>query len=379
MYPFLGSSIPPGFHFARCPILGGHYNQSLRKEGKPYDKHEPEELFHDLLFTASDNRRTIAASLEKLLVEYINIGSEYEALIALEIGLKLTTFLTRRSETPRYTIPQLRKSKAKSEDLDFWREVSDRIFNHCWNKIEPLCHLYLQIWDDAFDRKRVSISDCIKWLGTENLFRGKKLIIFPNTSWFSTPENVLCDYDILSPGRSLKTSEKLTELGRVLLHCTPPWSVQKQQDGWHNSFFRYPDWAVLEESNSLIAESAKPSSIDFDVLFGIFVVFATLFEANNCMYLPKGAKHFQKIEKSEKIKSIKNNPYPLFDFIRWIFVAREESTATDKVQAEIDKSGFTAEQQEFIWRWIRKEIDLVRQELSKRDDTSENSNSDITA
>src|SRR6266702_2475375 len=25
VYPFLGSSIPPGFHFARCPIPGGHY------------------------------------------------------------------------------------------------------------------------------------------------------------------------------------------------------------------------------------------------------------------------------------------------------------------------------------------------------------------
>jgi len=45
----------------------------------------------------------------------------------------------------------------------------------------------------------------------------------------------------------------------------------------------------------------------------------------------------------------------------WIFLARsdERETDTDKVQSEMNRCGFTPEQQDFIWRWVRREINLV--------------------
>jgi hypothetical protein len=47
--------------------------------------------------------------------------------------------------------------------------------------------------------------------------------------------------------------------------------------------------------------------------------------------------------------------------MRWIFLARPEKREidTDKVQSEMDRCGFTPEQQDFIWRWVRHEINLV--------------------
>jgi len=38
---------------------------------------------------------------------------------------------------------------------------------------------------------------------------------------------------------------------------------------------------------------------------------------------------------------------------------------TDKVQAEMDRCGFRAEQQDFVWRWVRREINLVEKAVDE--------------
>jgi hypothetical protein len=37
MNPLLASRIPPGFHFARCPILGSHYKDLAQLSREKYE------------------------------------------------------------------------------------------------------------------------------------------------------------------------------------------------------------------------------------------------------------------------------------------------------------------------------------------------------
>ncbi len=56
--------------------------------------------------------------------------------------------------------------------------------------------------------------------------------------------------------------------------------------------------------------------------------------------------------------------YPIFDFTKYIFIARyaELGKYDREIEAELDKCNFNPQQKEFIWKWVRKEIDLVRNE-----------------
>jgi hypothetical protein len=59
------------------------------------------------------------------------------------------------------------------------------------------------------------------------------------------------------------------------------------------------------------------------------------------------------------IEELQENNWYCFGGIRWVLIARFQPVADDKVQAEMDRCGFSPEQQDFIWRWIRREINLV--------------------
>ena len=61
-------------------------------------------------------------------------------------------------------------------------------------------------------------------------------------------------------------------------------------------------------------------------------------------------------------KEIKESLLPVFNYFRWILLARFEQVSTDKVQVEMDRCKFTTDQQNFVWIWIQREIDLVLKE-----------------
>lgn len=50
-----------------------------------------------------------------------------------------------------------------------------------------------------------------------------------------------------------------------------------------------------------------------------------------------------------------------FEFIRYVFISRYEKPQkyNCEVEAELNKCNFNQEQRDFIWKWIRREINLV--------------------
>ena len=76
-----------------------------------------------------------------------------------------------------------------------------------------------------------------------------------------------------------------------------------------------------------------------------------------------------------EVKAFKSNTSPikfvnqLIDFkifpndaTKYIFIARfeEPEKYNREVKEELNKCNFNQEQRDFIWKWIRKEIDLVK-------------------
>ncbi len=70
-------------------------------------------------------------------------------------------------------------------------------------------------------------------------------------------------------------------------------------------------------------------------------------------------------QKSPEIISYRKIPF--FQFVHDIFIARfgELGEYDREVEAELDKCHFNQEQREFIWKWVRGEINLVAKNESK--------------
>jgi hypothetical protein len=139
----------------------------------------------------------------------------------------------------------------------------------------------------------------------------------------------------------------LREVGCFLLSSSTPWVSGEQSD-----LYFYINWDWEEDQNDLSkSESIREQlSQDSKALFGAFALFAVMVEG-----VEEDEEEEKYLEQIEKTKA------PLFNLMRWIFLARPEKREidTDKVQSEMDRCGFTPEQQDFIWRWVRHEINLV--------------------
>jgi hypothetical protein len=95
--------------------------------------------------------------------------------------------------------------------------------------------------------------------------------------------------------------------------------------------------------------------ISSNALFSAFALLATILEGIE----RRERRKLGKLLVFKRIEQLRESRIPFFASIYWTFIARFESVGTDKLQAELDGCGFTDEQQTFVWRWVRKEINLV--------------------
>jgi hypothetical protein len=308
----------------------------------------PEEILCDLLNAAHENRTIIADSIEKLIIERVNSGSEHEALLSLEIGLHLSSAL--------YRIPLARE--LEREVIKFWDDVSNRIYTACSDQINNLSSKHFSLCHEAVRRGKSSITNLIKSYGIEGLFRAHSYIMLPHLYMLSLTDLfiwvLLKDISLIESGIPFKDYiHNLREISQILLSTPTPW-IKKYQGSSLISHY-------LIDRDFLIDKLKKPVKLDNETLFSAFAIFAVMLEDS--------AKKEEKKDKGQiflkdgikrLIEGIKKSQYCFFDFLQWIFIARFMPVELDKVQAEMDKSAFTAEQQAFVWRWVRQEIELIQ-------------------
>jgi hypothetical protein len=270
---------------------------------------------------ATENRATIADTLEKLLIERFKRNSdEREALVLFEISSHV------------------------------WQSVSQKIFDACsgcMGKLYPKyfipCHI---AWQDG----KISLENLINWHGVDFIFLDAEFSFFPY-GYYSVA-NFLVNFINYQNKRSNDTMEleknlyDLRVIGKILLNSLQPWINGDEFDMDILLRPRFFYGGHLQESLEQ----------DSDAIFGIFALLSTTLESEQVSY-PNAAPF--------AIDDLQENDWYFFGGIRWVLIARFQPVADDKVQAEMDRCGFSPEQQDFIWRWIRREINLVADTLDE--------------
>ncbi len=325
----------------RCVDWGSdrvRQKKSPKPTSLPAEPSKPEEILGALFNAAAENRTAIAGSLEKFLVEKISSGDESEALLALEIARYFHIFLFRRNRMWRH--------KPDEEGLEYWGNISRHIFDACSSRVEKLCEKYFNPCYDALRSRRITMQNFIKWHGITGLFRPYSFTMSPIL--FGSIAEGLMDYHLLNlsyPPDQRKRIEfslnRLREIGSILLSSPTPWVK-----GGTPSFVSVRLFAEKGRMSRGEGEEGELLSLDSDVLFGIFALISAMLEGNEKRRI-------------RMVDNIKKSSTPLWGLIRWIFLGRFEEVDPDKIYDEIKRCKFNAEQQAFIWRWIRREVDLV--------------------
>jgi hypothetical protein len=302
-----------------------------------HDITAPDSILRELLHASPENRAAIAGSLEKQLIERINSCDEAQTRIALEVSGNLYWLLQRDGvgEPPR------------KDDLDFWTSVSDRIDQACSARIRSLLPKAFAVCLSQYWRGRVGLADLVGWHGIESLFRYGRYNFFP-TTWMS-PAAVALIYRLFSSqqeagGTSSIVADELKLAGRALLQCPPPWiKARGEGPSLYTWMFRKGEWLAGEPTASNLV-------LDSDAMFGVFVLYAPLLEVTAGNAEDHGR---------EVLEAIKSGSVRLFDSMRLTFLARFDPQLADKVQLELDKCGFSVNQQEFIWKWVERKVNLA--------------------
>ncbi|MEQ8974663.1 MAG: NACHT domain-containing protein [Coleofasciculus sp. C1-SOL-03] len=269
-----------------------------------------------LLFNAAtENRGTISETLEELLIERFKMNSnEREAIVLFEISSHV------------------------------WQSVSKKVFEACSDYLEPLYPKYFIVCHKTWLQGKVSLENLITWHGVDSLFREAIFPLFLSC-WGSVAE---CLMQFMNKYRDLYNEmtdvesqlNDLREIGKILLTSSQPWISGNEYDTEILSSFRcfYGD---------NLQKSLEQGS---DVIFGVFAVLSTALELEQILYQDYAPF---------LVEELQENDWYCFGGIRWVLIARFQPVADDKVQAEMDRCGFSPEQQDFIWRWIRRDINLV--------------------
>ena len=113
-------------------------------------------------------------------------------------------------------------------------------------------------------------------------------------------------------------------------------------------FFEHTDLYDFEDErfSNLITNNCE-------AIFGLYVIFAVYLES--CIY--------NRLMNSDDwlYEEIQNTKIHFFKFVRYIFLARytELGKYDREIEKELDKCNFNPQQREFIWKWVKREIDLV--------------------
>lgn len=286
----------------------------------------------DLLLAVNvpDNRTTIATTLNTELVNMIGSDKDEEVSIALEIVIYIYW---------------------KTEDNVFWLSQSDQIFAYCSNKIETLYPKFSFLSIYALWRKKIHVSDLIRWHSLNGLLLYGYMQLF-NMAIGSCIEGLMyyiSDESIYNIYKS--ESESILEDLENELHAYPlPW-------------FKWQEITSLDDGPQTF-DGIQHRKLTTNNIFGVFLVLAIFFEFESLSLDEKKFNFYSKL-KDDVVFDQKFSSN--IDFYK-IILARSEETLIDQVQTLLNRWHFTTEQQDFISKWVKKEFNLLRSSNEEKRD-----------
>lgn len=326
-------------------------NDALKRKPTPradiFDPGPSVEILGNLLGSASENRQTIADCVESVVIDRASTSNEKQAMLALELGMNLYLALTLF-----YSFPLQRRSQP--EIRKFWLGVSKKIASKSLERIKILGKKYGQLPISAYFLDEISLATFMELYGFEQIFQRVSFTVYRIT--LGSVSELMIHYLLGFPNnqefeeRLDKFIEDLTFLGRFFLNSRTPQLASPRVIVITDDLTfllaerRFTSWKVEQRQQTTM-------SLKADAFFGAFLVIAMRLEAGD-----KTDKHVEMIKKSKLL---------FFKYIRWILLARFKKVDIDKVNKEMNICQFTSEQQAFVWKWIRKEVNFFRKPKRK--------------
>ena len=300
----------------------------------------PTEILASLQNSGVENRATVLSSLESLILDKTATGNEYEANAALEVVISLSnTFLFHTQSSRNF----------QQMESEVWTNLFNRLLAACSIRLKELSINHFQLCYTALSEDQVTIEELMKWHGPEALFQDRRYIMIP-IRMTSLAEQYLSQlYGYLH--RSLDQDEDLeytcrnvSKIGHIALSVPLPWVRIGEPE--LSPFFGF----LFENYRDKPHGQEEAPSLNAEVLFGAFVLLATLLELETKQSVDTSAYLLERLKDRKAL---------LFGGLRRILISRFESPNSQNVETELAECGFTTKQQTLTKQWVQGEVDFV--------------------
>ena len=317
--------------------------QLVTDEVNDFDVNQPVgALIHELLTCVIENRAIIADGLRREIIESINDQDETISLIASEIGLYFRIPLVFSDSASR---------NVQKEDIEFWNNTSNSIFEACSERIQSLSSKDYQICLYCFNKEKVSVSQLVSWYGISCIFKSTPYTIFSNVHTLPLAELILHDIFFAIPTieKQNRSISHLNELGQIFISSSTPIIIKVNRSHVSPNFLK-----IIDERFSDNYQDLNSSKLSPDALFATFIIFAVFLE----IHLEE-RDLLEDNRKSKILSKLEKNSHFLINYLRYTFLSRFKPVRMNKMQTELKHSNLTEIHKEFIGKWVRREIDLV--------------------
>lgn len=304
-----------------------------KRNTRHHERTEPVETLGNVLSAAYENRGLIADSLNKFLSQRISSTNDVEALSALHMSLPIPIgmYIEHGDRVVDFSVRR------------YWQDFSEELLNGCWARVQELYLKNPQLSFDLFLAGRVSLHEIVKLHAVEILFAPREYAFMALTLPSLGELLLFAMGDYLPPWltRLSDPAQYLEQIGEILIESPVPWIrrshvVNEEDYFWFVRTLRYRPAGV---------SSPIASKLPSESLFGAFCLAATMLEAHE--------------EDRELLDHVKTAHHPCLDIFQEIFLARLGSRHTGQASLHTPVPGLTERQQEFVRRWVRREINFV--------------------
>jgi hypothetical protein len=306
------------------------------------------ELLSELLNSAIENRTIIAETWKKLIIDIINDCADNKSLIAYEIGV-------------HSDIALVFNNSSTQECREFWRGISEFIFESCLNRIKTLSSKYYPICIDCIIRRKVSISELVDWHGINNIFEESSFTIFPTV--FRSPVVEVLWYHTFYTSKDLQENwqeshrlfcSDLSDLGQIFASYSGSLITHLQLNSRFNIFDK------IERSYSKNFHKIEQLQLSPNALFAAFIIFAVSLEINL-----ENSENHRNVKAEQIFEKFGRKQFAPLDSFQFTFLSRFKPVDKNMIQGELEKSSLTLEHKAFVWQWVQREINLVAKSSNK--------------
>ncbi|AKB74481.1 hypothetical protein MSLAZ_1220 [Methanosarcina lacustris Z-7289] len=319
------------------------------KESEVKEVISPMELIYNIENSMIDNRNVIGDTIENLVVNNICEGIKNKSILSLEICLNLEKDYLFFSKDNTF----------RKKNPDFWGYLKNRTLEKCSDSTKELIKEKLGFGIEFHRMNKISLEDIVNMYGFRSLFQDYNFTMLPNMTFSGI---VYRSYSTWIRDIPVDIKE-LEEIGRLALlqpvHCLELANIfmRRRMKLELVRSIRLKEGRIIGRSYYIPIQIHKefPKDISlrqiYDSLFGIFFILAYVFE----MLIESSFN-----EKNDNFETYIKRTINIFGPLNMICLTRLGKCTLKELSVELNTMEFTHEQKEYIEKWAKNEIHLVK-------------------